>query len=393
MRAVQERLLDLSLELLRPAWPWPIRYGVAVVFTLAIAGLKFLVPAFGAQGPDLFLTVPVAASAVIAGLGPALLAAVTTTLVAAYFTPPIGLDFSLNASGLDVAGFFVEGLVIAALGATVRAGFARTLASLRHTEELERERAAFIVTVVHELRNPLTSLSGHLQLASRYATREEMRSRVPASIDNARQQVTRLLRLVEDLHVASTTTAQFQVETRVFALAGAARAAAARAEALDPTRAIVCATPADATVSGDPARLDQILDNLTKNAVSYTPRGTPIEISTELARSRGVGIVRIRDRGRGIAAADRERIFERFVRGSTGDHAPGTGLGLYISTVLAKSMGGRLYLEETSERGSVFAVELPLSDASEELGPIDQVWAGATDEGGAVHADDASVAD
>src|SRR5438045_153919 len=58
MESTQDRLLDLSLRLFRPDWPWPVRYGLAVVFTLAIAGLKLSIPAFGAPGPDLFLTIP-----------------------------------------------------------------------------------------------------------------------------------------------------------------------------------------------------------------------------------------------------------------------------------------------------------------------------------------------
>ena len=162
MEATQDRLLDLSLRLFRPDWPWPVRYGLAVLFTLAIAGLKFAVPAFGAPGPDLFLTIPVAASAILAGFGPALLATIGTTLLAAYFTPPAGFAISLNASGLDVIGFFFEGLVVAILGSAVRAAFGRTAENLRRREELERERTALIATVNHEIRNPLAALSGHL---------------------------------------------------------------------------------------------------------------------------------------------------------------------------------------------------------------------------------------
>ena len=78
MESTQDRLFDVSLRLLRPDWPWPVRYGLAVVFTLAIAGLKLAIPAFGAPGPDLFLTIPVAASAVLAGFGPALVAIIGT---------------------------------------------------------------------------------------------------------------------------------------------------------------------------------------------------------------------------------------------------------------------------------------------------------------------------
>ncbi|HYU82270.1 MAG TPA: histidine kinase dimerization/phospho-acceptor domain-containing protein, partial [Candidatus Polarisedimenticolia bacterium] len=196
---MQDRILDLSLRLFRPDWPWPVRYGLAVVFTLAIAWLKLAIPAFGAPGPDLFLTIPVAASAVLAGLGPALLATIGATLIAAYFTPPAGISISLNTNGLDVIGFFVEGMVVAILGAAARAAFGRTVESLRRREQIEQERSALIATVNHEIRNPLASLSGHLQLASRYARRDDMRERVSPSIDEAQRQVGRLLRLADDL--------------------------------------------------------------------------------------------------------------------------------------------------------------------------------------------------
>ena len=141
--------------MLRRAWGWPARYGIAVVFTVFVAALKFAVPAFGVQGPDLFLTVPVAASAVFGGFGPALLATVGATIIAAYFTPPAGLVVPWDANGLDVVGFFFEGLIVAVLGAGARAALGRTLDTLHRSEELERERSALIETVNHELRNPL----------------------------------------------------------------------------------------------------------------------------------------------------------------------------------------------------------------------------------------------
>ncbi|HEY7624093.1 MAG TPA: HAMP domain-containing sensor histidine kinase [Candidatus Limnocylindria bacterium] len=365
MEDKRDRLLDIWLRLFFPAWPWPVRYGVAVVFTLAIAWLKLSVPAFGTPGPDLFLTIPVAASAVLAGFGPALLATVGTTAIAAYFTPPAGLGISLNANGLDVIGFFFEGLVIAVLGAAVRAAFGRALESLRRREELERERTALIATVNHELRNPLASLSGHLQLASRYAAREDMRERVPRSIDEARRQVTRLLRLADDLQVISTSSALFAFEPETLDLVEATRAAARRIEATDATRRLavdVAEEPID--VRADPSRLDQILDNLLKNAVTYSPRGTPIELSVAVTAQHGT--VRVRDHGSGIDPADVERIFERFARGGSARNTPGMGIGLYVSRTLATRMGGRLILEETSRDGTTFAVELPLATAAGE---------------------------
>ena len=417
MEGTQERLLDLSLRMLRRAWGWPARYGIAVVFTVFVAALKFAVPAFGVQGPDLFLTVPVAASAVFGGFGPALLATVGATIIAAYFTPPAGLVVPWDANGLDVVGFFFEGLVVALLGAGARAALGRTLDTLHRSEELERERSALIETVNHELRNPLASLSGHLQLASRYAARDDRRDRVPAALEQAQHQITRLVRLADDFVVLSRSTDTFKVESSTFDLVGAARAAARRAEVLDPSRQIGTAfSPSRLLVHGDPARLDQILDNLLKNAISYSLRGTPIEVSIGEDRELGNGIVRVRDHGPGIPAADRERIFERFTRGSAGGSVPGSGIGLFLSNELAARMGGRLYLEETSSAGSVFAIELPLAggalgidgdregavgrgdlarveDGGEQLDAVDEAGAGTAEVSRTVHADRAGVPD
>jgi signal transduction histidine kinase len=412
VEATQDRLLDISLRLFRSNWPRPVRYGLAVLFTLAVAGVKLSVPAFGSPGPDLFLTIPVAASAVLAGLGPALLATLGTTLIAAYFTPPAGFAFSLNASGLDVIGFFFEGIVVAVLGASVRAAFRRTAESLDRREQLERERSALIATVNHEIRNPLASLSGYLQLASRYARREDMRERVSPAIVEAERQVGRLLRVADDLQVISSPSAVFRVEPEAFDVALAARSAARRVEALDPAREVTVNAPmAPLMARADPARLDQILDNLLKNAVAYSPRGAPIEISTA-AEPEHV-LIRVRDHGTGIDPAERERIFERFVRGAAVARQPGMGIGLYVSRAIAMRMGGRLFVEESSSAGTVFAVELPLAlvldgdgdravrggdrvgveDRGEELDAVDEAGAGAAEESGAVDTHHTRAAD
>ena len=120
-------------------------------------------------------------------------------------------------------------------------------------------------------------------------------------------------------------------------------------------------------VLADPARLDQILDNLLKNAVAYSPRKTPIEISTSAAADHAC--LRVRDHGAGIDPEERERIFERFARGAAVANQPGMGIGLYVSRAIAVRMGGRLFIEESSNQGTVFAVEIPLAPAEVEVAP------------------------
>ena len=120
-------------------------------------------------------------------------------------------------------------------------------------------------------------------------------------------------------------------------------------------------------VKADPARLDQIFDNLLKNAVAYSPRGAPIEISTGTEADHAV--IRVRDHGAGIDPDERDRIFERFVRGTAAATQAGMGIGLYVSRRIATRMGGRLFIEESSSEGTVFAVEIPLAPAEVDLAP------------------------
>jgi len=102
----------------------------------------------------------------------------------------------------------------------------------------------------------------------------------------------------------------------------------------------------------------RILDNLLNNALSYSSGPPRVTVTVHADEPR----VEVRDRGRGVTAEQRERIFERFYRidDPSLPHVPGTGLGLYISRQLASRMGGRLTLERTVRgKGSTFTLRLP----------------------------------
>ncbi|HUG05370.1 MAG TPA: HAMP domain-containing sensor histidine kinase [Candidatus Limnocylindria bacterium] len=363
---MRDRLLALAVRLIWPSPPWPMRYGLAVGMTLFVALLKFAMPETGEQGPGLLLTIPVAVSAVVAGLGPALLATAGATIVVAFFLPP-ALVFAITdeVSWLSLAAFLFEGLVIALLGAGLRAALRRSLENVHRLEELQRERSALIATVTHEFRNPLAALSSHLQLATRFVAREDQRHRLPRSIEVASDQVARLLRLIEDLLVVATTgDGPFRIETQVVDLDSTAVAAARRARAADSAHPIWSIPSEEGVrVMADRARLDQILDNLLRNAARYSPASSRIEINVTSDGARRTGMIRVRDLGPGVDPSERDRIFERFVRGSSARGVDGSGIGLYVSRELARRMGGRLLLEESSITGSVFAVELPLAPA------------------------------
>ena len=99
----------------------------------------------------------------------------------------------------------------------------------------------------------------------------------------------------------------------------------------------------------------QILVNLISNAIRYSPEGANVRLS--FVRTAGAASVTVADEGHGIAAADEQRIFERFERAHTKEG--GTGLGLAISRRLARSMGGDVTLDSTPGTGARFTLTLP----------------------------------
>jgi signal transduction histidine kinase len=143
-----------------------------------------------------------------------------------------------------------------------------------------------------------------------------------------------------------------------FDLVDAVAAAMARHEYEEKERISFQRPPAAVAVRGDPRRIAQILDDLLDNAVKYSPADSPIEIT--LAVHGTEAQVRIADHGVGVPASERSMLFTPFYRTSRTSAVPGTGLGLHISQQLAKRHGGRLWLDASSDTGSVFVLALPL---------------------------------
>jgi signal transduction histidine kinase len=109
---------------------------------------------------------------------------------------------------------------------------------------------------------------------------------------------------------------------------------------------------------GDEDLLRQLVVNLLQNAVQHTPSGASVTITS--CQDRDGLRIRVTDAGRGIPAADRTRIFDRFVQLDASRRATGTGLGLPIARWIAEAHHGTLVLESSDAAGSTFCVSLPI---------------------------------
>jgi signal transduction histidine kinase len=113
----------------------------------------------------------------------------------------------------------------------------------------------------------------------------------------------------------------------------------------------------DATVVGDPDRIEQILVNLIDNAVKYSPEGGDVTVSA--VSGEGRVRVEVADEGLGIPQAEHDSVFEKFYRGREAGVPSGTGLGLYICRELIRRMGGTIGVRSRPGSGSTFYFELP----------------------------------
>jgi signal transduction histidine kinase len=229
--------------------------------------------------------------------------------------------------------------------------FATMQARLR---EQEQARRTFVSTASHELRTPLTSLQ--LMLESMCADLDADPPDLPAARDRARRsevQVRRLSRLAGDLLDLSRVDAGIALRREPVDLVDVARSVTSELAAPAP---IELAANGACWAAGDPGAVARIVRILVDNALRFTPPGRAVHIACEMRE--GAATIAVRDDGPGVPADERERIFERFQRGSdTGGAAAGFGLGLAIGRELAERMGGALRLQET-DRGACFVLQL-----------------------------------
>ena len=217
--------------------------------------------------------------------------------------------------------------------------------------------ADFFSTAVHELRTPLTSIDGQAQLAQRFIAKDPVRA--ADALARVREQAKRMNRLIGDLlDHARMSVGALSLEVVTFDL-GVATAITIGLHQHEDIPRITFPTPEPVRMQGDPERIAQILGNLLDNALKYSPPGSPIDVSLTVVGAEAQ--IRVTDRGVGVPHDERGRIFAPFYRTSRTRDIAGTGLGLHISLRIAEQHHGRLWLEPSSDRGSVFVLALPLA--------------------------------
>jgi two-component system OmpR family sensor kinase len=231
----------------------------------------------------------------------------------------------------------------------------RELGAARQETEatLDRQRA-FVADASHELRTPLTSILANLELLE-----SELSGEQREMADSALRSSKRMRRLVGDLLLLARADAGREAPHAPVDLAAVAREAAEEAGALSSDHPVALDLTGPVTLDGVADDLHRLAGNLVENALIHTAAGTPVTVSVR--REGDSAVLEVADRGPGVPAALRERVFERFARGS-GDtaRAGGSGLGLAIVKAVTDAHGGSVELLDAPGGGARFVVSLPI---------------------------------
>lgn len=235
-------------------------------------------------------------------------------------------------------------------------------------EAAVRVKDEFLSTASHELKTPLTSLKGAVQLLARGLV-ERNPEQTDAMIRMLDRQCDRLTRLVDDLlDVSRLALGRVQLHRQRVRLDALVREMVARLQAVTPNHRLALGLLTESFVDADQDRIEQVLLNLLTNAVKFSPGGGDIDIAIEPRN--GQAVVSVADHGIGIARERQGQVFEQFYQAHTDGrhHYGGMGIGLYISRELVNRHGGEMWFTSAEGEGSTFCFSIPVVDGREPAG-------------------------
>jgi len=193
--------------------------------------------------------------------------------------------------------------------------------------------------VSHELKTPLTSLKGYVQvLASKINVNKDVFTQL--IIQKVKSQVLKMETMISSfLNLSHLEAGKIRIETKVLSLIDLIKQVVQDIEIITQSHPIVIKTCPELFVSGDRHKLSQVLANLLSNAAKYSPKASKIEVSCEVFE--GHPLVKVRDEGMGIRQKDLPKLFDRYYRVESQEmkNTSGFGLGLYLSKEIIELHG------------------------------------------------------
>jgi PAS domain S-box-containing protein len=236
---------------------------------------------------------------------------------------------------------------------------------IQKTKDEQKRKDDFIKIVSHELKTPVTSIKGYVQLL--IMLMEEEKEKYPvqfiSSLSRIDRQVLRLTNLItEMLDLARLETGKLILKTENFNISELVTEVVQDIRHTHPKHTIELVHTYKVNVEGDRDRLGQVLINFINNAIKYSPGQEKVEVFVKNG-SNGFVSVSVKDYGIGISKEEHEKIFERFYRaeGDNENTFAGFGIGLFIANDIIKKHKGSIAVESKPGKGSMFTFNLPVT--------------------------------
>lgn len=237
-------------------------------------------------------------------------------------------------------------------------GILQTRRSFKREHQVARQQKNFLLSVTHELKSPVASVKLFLQTLEK---RELDRNKQLEIINRAVSETNRLDQLIGNiLMAAQLENHAFSIRPETLQLSDIARDFVERINLKHPGKRVQLEAGTNMQVEADPDALESILLNLTENALKYSPEHEPVALKIFSEDQKAV--IQVIDRGQGIPEAEKRKIFDKFYRSGNEEtrRHKGTGLGLYIVSILAGLHQAGLKVMENPGGGSIFELRLKL---------------------------------
>jgi signal transduction histidine kinase len=240
--------------------------------------------------------------------------------------------------------------------------------------EADRLKDEFVALISHDVRTPLTSIIGYVELALDDGVEPPLDEERRSYLDIVSRSSERLMRIVDDLlFVARLQAGRLVLEPTKLDLAEIALQAVEEARPRAERKGLTLSFVGDGPVSvdADRGRMFQLLDNLVSNAIKFTPEGGRVDVRA--VRTADGAVLEVSDTGIGLPPEELELVFERFFRSghAVSNQIPGTGLGLFIARAIAEAHGGHISASNRDGGGTTFRIDLAAFTGATERAPAE----------------------
>lgn len=238
--------------------------------------------------------------------------------------------------------------------------FSGVVMDITEQKEDEQRKNDFISMVSHELKTPLTSMNGYLQMLTSKAKKGDDAFAVSV-LDKANKQTKKMTAMINGfLNMKRLETGKISIDKQTFDMAELVKEAEEESLATISSHQVIFAPVETTIVEADRDKIGQVINNLISNAVKYSPVGSTIHVACITLNN--TAQVSVKDQGVGVTPEDQLRLFDRFYRveNKETESINGFGIGLYLCDEIIRRHAGKIWVESALGQGSAFYFAIPL---------------------------------